>query len=68
MPYSIIGKPGSWKLILRRTGQVLGTHETLQSARKQIAAIELSKLKRESQLRKPPSSKTSKPPNLLRTT
>lgn len=46
MPYKITGSTGNYKLILQSTGKVLGHHKTKKEAQKQIAAIEISKLKR----------------------
>ena len=43
MPYDIKPKGTQFQLVLERTGEVLGTHDTKAKAQSQIGAIEASK-------------------------
>ena len=46
MPYLILGNKPNYILILKKNHKILGHHKTLASAKKQIAAIEINKLKK----------------------
>lgn len=46
MPYDIRKSGDKYKLILKKTGKILGTHSTILAAKKQISAIEISKKKK----------------------